>query len=194
MPAHGRRGPLLLSTSSTLIQSIAFACALLLVYTALWQHTMGFRDQLKAKLGSLSDGASSQQQQPLQRPPPPIPHATRPGGAPASSAPSDRPFVVVSRGQLALEDGTPFRFAGLNAPELLDGHDFEVEDTFRTLLGFGRRVTRSYTLKIRGTSPHFGDVGHINGWDAQKGDWMYDEGCFVKVDHGAVRTSLWGLS
>ena len=190
MPVHGRRGSLL-SSSSTLFRSIAFAVALLLVYTALWQHTMGFRDQLKAKLGSLTDGASAQQQQqPIQRPPPPIPQATRPGGQPASSAPSGRPFVVVSRGQLALEDGTPFRFAGLNAPELLDGHAFEVEDTFRTLLGFGRRVTRSYTLKIRGTSPHFGDAGHINGWDAQKGDWMYDEGCFVKVGHDDMGVAL----
>lgn len=80
-----------------------------------------------------------------------------------------------------LEDGTPFNFASMNAPELLDGHDFETEDTMRTLAGFGRRITRTYTLKIKGTSPYLQGPGHINGWDEQAGDWIYDEDMFVKV-------------
>lgn len=131
---------------------------------------MGFRDAL-AKLQGDS-------QKPFKAPPPPVPHHSRPA---ASPTPGGKPFVTLWKGQLVLEDGTPFRFASLNAPELLDGHEFEVEDTMRTLAGFGRRVTRTYTLKIKGTSPHFGDAGHITGWDHARGDWIYDEAKWQKV-------------
>lgn len=63
-------------------------------------------------------------------------------------------FVQRQGSQLVL-DGQPFRFASLNAPELLDGdcnQKFEVSDTMQT---FGMRgafggvpVTRTYTLRV----------------------------------------------
>lgn len=50
--------------------------------------------------------------------------------------------------------GKRFRFASLNAPELLDGDangPFEVRDTFASLAAenaFGSAVTRTYTLRV----------------------------------------------
>lgn len=149
---------------------LTFFATLYVAYRLLLDSAMGVKDML-AKLQPKQDAIGQHRQ------PPPIPHDTRPRPA----KPDGRPFVVLRDSQLFLDDGTPFRFASMNAPELLDGHPFEVEDTMRTLAGFGRRVARTYTLRIKGTSPHFGDAGHINGWDNQKGDWIYDEGSFQKV-------------
>lgn len=97
--------------------------------------------------------------------------------------PSRKPFVTLRNGQLVLDDpkGTPFRFASMNAPELLTGEPFEVEDTMKTVAGFGRAVTRTYTLTINGTGPSANTVAHINCWDEKKGDWEYQEGMFRKV-------------
>jgi hypothetical protein len=175
---------LLRSDPPLALRAVAFLAILFVAYRLLFSSAMGVRDMLSKLQGD--------SQKPFKAPPPPIPHATRPGAAAPSSgnAPSGKPFVTVQRGQLVLEDGTPFRFASLNAPELLDGHEFEVEDTMRTLAGFGRRVTRTYTLKIEGTSPHFGDAGHINGWDHARGDWIYDESKWQKVKQQSVRTRL----
>lgn len=145
---------------------------LYIAYHLLLDSAMGVKDMLAKLQQSKQEVIGGSQRQP-----PPIPHDTKPKPA----KPAGRPYIVVRDGLLALDDGTPFRFAALNAPELLDGHAFEVEDTMRTLAGFGRRATRTYTLKIKGTSPHFGDAGHISGWDRQKGDWIYDEGPFKKV-------------
>ncbi len=98
---------------------------------------------------------------------------------------ANKPFVVVKDGQLMLEDGTPFRFASLNAPDLFLNDDFEIEDTMRTLTGFGRRVTRTYTLQIEGTCAYLTQPGHIAGWDSQKGDWIYNEARWQQVrNHG----------
>ena len=95
---------------------------------------------------------------------------------------SGKAYVVARNGQLMLEDGTPFRFASMNAPDLLNGEDFEIEDTMRTLAGFGRKVTRTYTLEIEGTSAYLGGrPGHIKGWDAVNGNWIYDENRFKQV-------------
>ena len=172
---HDRSNSNASSFRRRLLLWLSFFATLLVTYKLLLDSAMGVKDmlaKLQAKqevIGGSTTGIGKQ--------PPPIPHDTRP----RPGKPAGRPFVVIRNGQLALDDGTPFRFAALNAPELLDGHPFEVEDTMRTLAGFGRRVTRTYTLKIKGTSPHFGDAGHFNGWDHQRGDWIFDEGCFKKV-------------
>ena len=47
-------------------------------------------------------------------------------------------------------------------------------------LGFGRPVTRTYTLRIK--SGRVGR-GHINGWNAEWGDWEWDEGRLVEFDY-----------
>lgn len=160
-----------------LILWLSFFATLYIAYHLLRDSAMGIKDML-AKLDGKQQSVIGSSNGSGHRQPPPIPHATRP----KPTKPSGRPFVVLRDGQLMLDDGTPFRFASMNAPEVLDGHPFEVEDTMRTLAGFGRRVTRTYTLKIKGTSPHFGDAGHIIGWDHRKSDWIYDEGSFKKVD------------
>lgn len=72
--------------------------------------------------------------------------------SPASSLAAS-PFVVAQHGQLFCQ-GRPYRFVGLNAPELLDGDvngPFEYWHTFATLAAdraFGRAVTRTYTLRV----------------------------------------------
>lgn len=175
---------------------LGFIGILYIAYTLLNRQRMGVKDLIGKFAGSRGSEAQ-------QRLPPPIPHHTRPS-APSSSSSSSptasasipaansqgRPYAVVRDGSLELSDGTPFRFASLNAPELLDSDEFEVEDTFRTLQGFGRRVTRCYTLKVQGTSPHLGDAGHIRGWDASRGDWIYHEAEFVKVCRESLANCL----
>jgi len=62
---------------------------------------------------------------------------------------------VERRGSELFLNGAKFRFASLNAPELLDGDcngEFEVRDTFAALAAegaFGTAVTRTYTLRVR---------------------------------------------
>lgn len=62
---------------------------------------------------------------------------------------------VERRGSELILAGNRFRFASLNAPELLDGDvngPFEVRDTFASLAAenaFGTAVTRTYTLRVR---------------------------------------------
>lgn len=95
-----------------------------------------------------------------------------------------RPFVTARHGRLQLEDGTPFRFASLNAPELFQNTAFEVEDTMRTMKGFGRAVTRTYTLRMHGTSPYANEYEpHIVEYDRKKQDWVYREDQFRQVPH-----------
>ena len=159
-----------------LLRCLSFLVTLIVTSNLLYWQRMGVKDLIGKFANSKLDGSGQRQNFP-----PPVPHNTRPANPHTSVASNERSFVVVRNGKLELENGTSFRFASLNAPELLDGHDFETEDTMRTLSGLGRRVTRTYTLKIKGTSPHFGDAGHINGWDSQTGDWIYDEGKFRKV-------------
>lgn len=98
-------------------------------------------------------------------------------------------FVIAHKSQLWL-DGKPFRFASLNAPELLDGDvngAFEVKDTMATFAsssgdGFGPcTVTRTYTLRI--TSARVGR-GHVNGWSEKQGNWEWDEGRMREFDLG----------
>lgn len=123
-------------------------------------------------------------------------------------------FVQARNGSLWLE-GRPYCFASLNSPELLDGdvnQEFEVDDTMQSIaMGFGRPVTRTYTLRIKSvyfSSPFrsmaisrlHGDLygqsdaarcdrsgrvgrGHINGWNASWGDWEWDEGRLVEFDY-----------
>ncbi|BGP13851.1 hypothetical protein JCM10213v2_001789 [Rhodosporidiobolus nylandii] len=92
---------------------------------------------------------------------------------------------VERRGSQLFLAGRPFRFASLNAPELLDGDvngPFEVKDTFAALAaenGFGTAVTRTYTLRIK--SKNIGR-GHINGWSTEWNDWMWDSGRLAEFD------------
>ncbi|GAA5978097.1 hypothetical protein JCM10908_004228 [Rhodotorula pacifica] len=92
---------------------------------------------------------------------------------------------VERRGSDLVLAGNRFRFASLNAPELLDGDvngPFEVWDTFASLAAenaFGTAVTRTYTLRIK--SQNIGR-GHINGWHSEWNDWMWDEDRMKEMD------------
>lgn len=112
-------------------------------------------------------------------------------------------FVQLRNSSLWL-GSSPFRFASLNSPELLDGDvnaEFEVEDTMQSIaMGFGRAVTRTYTLRIKSVNSGCTSIplanltpstpcrsgrvarGHINGWNASWGDWEWDEGRLVEFD------------
>lgn len=103
--------------------------------------------------------------------------------APAHLSRADQ--FVERRGSELILAGNRFRFASLNAPELLDGDvngPFEVRDTFASLAAenaFGTAVTRTYTLRIK--SPNIGR-GHINGWHSEWNDWMWDEDRMKEMD------------
>ncbi|KAG0143770.1 hypothetical protein CROQUDRAFT_660861 [Cronartium quercuum f. sp. fusiforme G11] len=111
--------------------------------------------------------------------PPPIP--SRPG---TGSACNQGKYIIrnPNTGQLEVEGtGEIIRFASLCAPELFDNEGFEKEDTMRTISGFGKwPVTRTYTLKIKSFRIN---RGHINGWDSQLQDFIYDEDMFKSIDH-----------
>ncbi|BGP53888.1 hypothetical protein JCM8202_006081 [Rhodotorula sphaerocarpa] len=98
---------------------------------------------------------------------------------------ASRDHFVERKGSELFLAGKRFRFASLNAPELLDGDangPFEVRDTFASLAAenaFGSAVTRTYTLRIK--SPNIGR-GHINGWHPEWNDWMWDEGRMKEMD------------
>lgn len=71
--------------------------------------------------------------------------APHPPPLPSSTA---SPYIT-SRDSCLWLGGQSFRFACLNAPELLDAEHctaFEAGDTFASLAQFGRSVTRTYTL------------------------------------------------
>jgi len=51
----------------------------------------------------------------------------------------------------------------------------------RTLIGFGRPVSRTYTLSVASINIPAASA-NIQGWDATKGDWTYNEAPFVKFD------------
>ncbi|GAA6044812.1 hypothetical protein NBRC10513_004659 [Rhodotorula toruloides] len=113
------------------------------------------------------------------------PHAPQARFAMANSHVSRSDQFVERRGSDLYLGGQKFRFASLNAPELLDGDvngPFEVRDTFAALAAegaFGTAVTRTYTLRIK--SKNIGR-GHINGWSNQWNDWMWDTGRLKEMD------------
>ncbi|GAA5863738.1 hypothetical protein JCM1840_005748 [Sporobolomyces johnsonii] len=116
-------------------------------------------------------------------------HSADPSSNMTSSAPSPHAShadsFVQRQGSTLTLDGQPYRFASLNAPELLDGDcngPFEVADTFQSLAkegAFGAAVTRTYTLRIK--SKNIGR-GHINGWSNEWNDWMWDSGRLQEMD------------
>lgn len=82
-----------------------------------------------------------------------------------SYPPTDQ--FVERRGSDLYLAGQKFRFASLNAPELLDGDvngPFEVRDTFAALAAegaFGTAVTRTYTLRVRRAEPLTSACGEL---------------------------------
>ncbi|KAI8456206.1 family 5 glycoside hydrolase [Phakopsora pachyrhizi] len=107
-----------------------------------------------------------------------------PTGVVRGSAANQGRFIVrnPSNGELEVEGtGEIVRFASLCAPDLFDDDGFEKEDTMRTISEFGIwPVTRTYTLKIK--SCRIGR-GHINGWDQQAQDFIYDEEMFRSIEY-----------
>ncbi|GAA5904841.1 uncharacterized protein JCM6883_004880 [Sporobolomyces salmoneus] len=104
---------------------------------------------------------------------------------------------VERKGSQLLLDGKPFRFASLNAPELLDGdcnQQYEVTNTMETFGapgGFGGvPVTRTYTLRIK--SKNIGR-GHINGWNREWNDWEWDSGRLQEMDYVLAEAAKHGV-
>ncbi|GAA5945121.1 uncharacterized protein JCM15063_006526 [Sporobolomyces koalae] len=105
-------------------------------------------------------------------------------------------FVQRQGSQLVL-DGQPFRFASLNAPELLDGEcnqQFEVIDTMET---FGKAgafggvpVTRTYTLRLKSQNIA---RGHINGWNREWNDWEWDSDRMREMDFVLAEAAKHGV-
>ncbi|ORY72563.1 glycoside hydrolase superfamily [Leucosporidium creatinivorum] len=124
----------------------------------------------------------------------PTPQQQQPLASSSSSNPSS-PFIVARNGSLFLGN-TPYRFAGLNAPELLDGDvngPFEYANTFQSLSApgaFSRAVTRTYTLRIK--SKNVGR-GHINGWNSGWGDWEWDEERLKEIDRVIAEAARYGV-
>ncbi|KAF8882803.1 glycoside hydrolase superfamily [Infundibulicybe gibba] len=90
-------------------------------------------------------------------------------------------FVYSQNGNLVTNGGEPYNFATFNSPHLLTCTTFEAEDTMRTLQGFARPVTRTYTLSVASLNVDPSDA-HVQGWDNNTRDWIYNENLFVKFD------------
>lgn len=118
--------------------------------------------------------------------PPPIPprptHRRDPNTTGAKN--NQGKFIIrnPNTGNLEVEGtGEVVKFASLCAPELFDNEGFEKEDTMRTISQFGIwPVTRTYTLKVKSCRIN---RGHINGWDCERNDFMYDEDMFKSIDY-----------
>ncbi|EGG02041.1 family 5 glycoside hydrolase [Melampsora larici-populina 98AG31] len=136
-------------------------------------------NQLKISHSSNNDSCSSNG-------PPPIPprptHRRDPNTTGAKN--NQGKFIIrnPNTGNLEVEGtGEVIKFASLCAPELFDNEGFEKEDTMRTISQFGIwPVTRTYTLKVKSCRIN---RGHINGWDCERNDFMYDEDMFKSIDY-----------
>jgi len=92
-------------------------------------------------------------------------------------------FIQMKNGKLQTCRGKPYRFAGFNAPSLLDHDDFSIDDTFLSFKGLGRAVTRIYPLEISGSTPYNDQsLSHITGWDADTGSWKFNEDAMQRFD------------
>jgi len=96
-------------------------------------------------------------------------------------------------GKLQTCSGRPFRFAGFNAPNLLDQDDFATVDTFLSFQGLGRAVTRTYPLEISGSTPYNDQsLSHITGWNADTGTWEWNEGAMQRFDRVLAAAARYG--
>ncbi|GAA95566.1 glycoside hydrolase family 5 protein [Mixia osmundae IAM 14324] len=132
-----------------------------------------FNEEGPAKASASVDPTATEMQESARNTP------SRPGTSMTERSGEIDPFVIKRNGQL-WHESVPYRFASFNAPELLDNDVWEVKDTMRTLSGFSRRVTRTYTLQVKSWRV---SRGHINAWSETRQDWEYDEAHFVKIDH-----------
>lgn len=109
---------------------------------------------------------------------------------------SSKSSFITARNSTLYLNSTPFRFASLNAPELLDGDvnsQFEVRDTMQSFSmpgAFGRAVTRTYTLRINSKNIH---RGHIKGWNEEWNDWEWDGDRLKEFDFVLAEASKSGV-
>jgi len=108
---------------------------------------------------------------------------------PFSLATNSNSFVTAIGGKLYL-DGCDYTFAGFNNPELIGASDTEIEDIFRSLVAFGRPLTRTYTLGVSSVNVK-NESAFVQGWGGD--DWIYNENQFVKLDHVLDLARKWGV-
>jgi len=120
---------------------------------------------------------------------PPLPWTYEPSITPYTPGLSDS-YVVAKAGKLYL-DGVDWTFATFNNPDIIKSTPFQIDDALSTMVGFGRPVTRVYTLGVSSINVP-DDMAFVTGWSSQKNDWEYNEEMFKKLDYVLDSARRWG--
>lgn len=120
---------------------------------------------------------------------PPLPWTYEPTVVPYAPGQSDS-FMTTINGKLYL-DGVDWTFATFNNPDIIKAGKFEIDDALSTMVGFGRPVTRVYTLGVASinVAP---EKAFVTGWSSDDDDWEYNEDMFLMLDYVMDSARRWG--
>lgn len=100
-------------------------------------------------------------------------------------------YVQAVSGKLT-RDGADWTFTTFNNPDIIKAGKFEIDDALSTMVGFGRPVTRVYTLGV--TSVNVPDEqAFVTGWSTEANDWEYNEEMFKMLDYVMDSARRWGV-
>jgi len=122
-------------------------------------------------------------------PHPPLPWTYEPTVVPYGPGLSDS-FIVAKDGRLQL-DGLDWTFATFNNPDIITSTKFEIDDALSTMVGFGRPVTRVYTLGVSSVNVP-PERAFVTGWSSENNDWVYNEDMFLMLDYVMDSARRWG--
>lgn len=100
-------------------------------------------------------------------------------------------FVVANNGKLAL-DGVDWTFSTFNNPDIIKSTKFEIDDALSTMVGFGRPVTRVYTLGVASINVP-PEQAFVTGWSSEENNWEYNEEMFKMLDYVLDSARRWGV-
>jgi len=121
---------------------------------------------------------------------PPLPWTYEPTIIPYAPGLSDS-FVLAKDGRLSL-DGLDWTFTTFNNPDIIKSTTFEIDDALSTMVGFGRPVTRVYTLGVASINVP-PEQAFVTGWSSQNNDWEYNEEMFKMLDYVLDSARRWGV-
>ena len=122
---------------------------------------------------------------------PPLPNTSYEPTIVPYSAGQSGSYIQVVDGKLQL-DGADWTFTTFNNPDIIKAGKFEIDDALSTMVGFGRPVTRVYTLGV--TSVKVPDEqAFVTGWSSEDDDWVYNEEMFKMLDYVMDSARRWGV-
>jgi hypothetical protein len=100
-------------------------------------------------------------------------------------------FITAKNGKLYLDD-VDWTFATFNNPDIIKSEKFEIDDALSTMVGFGRPVTRVYTLGVASINVP-AEQAFVTGWSSEEDDWEYNEDMFLMLDYVMDSARRWGV-